>query len=262
MPFTQEELKDYEKKIRQLPLEELYEILEVLQKDPTSERIDIVQKRIAELGGSLETEQDSEESAAPPPKKWILAVLAIVETCFVAIMIMAKIKAEASPIGLLIDDAFLNNVARHEYYQILFDTFLIPTICIGAATGFYAYALYVQSQRIYSSKDYKKIVYPVCLAAMLILVSELVDLPSIDDEKSNIYIQTVVQKKERHYRISTNKYYLYFSNGACLKVSNSQYDNTKTGQRLYTIYQGKNIIKAMPMDRIVLKVHAQDLEKK
>ena len=57
MPFTQEYLKDYEEKIRQLPLEELYDIISLIRDDPikaddTQERVRIVEKRIEELENS------------------------------------------------------------------------------------------------------------------------------------------------------------------------------------------------------------------
>lgn len=42
-------LQDYENQIRKLPLDELYEVLDIVKKDKTSERIDIVNKRIGEL---------------------------------------------------------------------------------------------------------------------------------------------------------------------------------------------------------------------
>lgn len=57
MPFTQEYLKDYEEKIRQLPLEELHDILSLIRDNPikaddTPERVQIVEKRIEELENS------------------------------------------------------------------------------------------------------------------------------------------------------------------------------------------------------------------
>lgn len=42
-------LKDYESQIKKLPLDELYEVLDIIKKDKTPERIDIVNKRIREL---------------------------------------------------------------------------------------------------------------------------------------------------------------------------------------------------------------------
>ncbi len=42
-------LKDYESQIRKFPLDELYEVLDIIKKDKTPERIDIVNKRIREL---------------------------------------------------------------------------------------------------------------------------------------------------------------------------------------------------------------------
>lgn len=50
-PNNEAYLKDYEAKIRELPLDELYEILEQIEthplyKDKTPERINIVKKRI------------------------------------------------------------------------------------------------------------------------------------------------------------------------------------------------------------------------
>ena len=50
MPFTQEYLKEYEEKIRQLPLEELYDILNLIRDDSfnaddSPERVKIVEKR-------------------------------------------------------------------------------------------------------------------------------------------------------------------------------------------------------------------------
>ena len=271
MPFSQEYLKDYKEKIRQLPLEELYEIMEIIQNDPTKERFNIVKKRIEELtnepftelsseksGDNQETEQGIKNSTGTkPPKVWILALLAIIETCFIVIVIVAKIKAEANSIGLLIDEAFLNSVAQCEYYQTLFKTFLVPSICLGAATGFYAYALYVRTKRIYSSKDYKKIVYPLCLIAMAILFPELSDLPSISSEKPSVYVERVIDKKEFHHKSTPNRHYLYFSSGSRLKVSGFQYSNTKIDQSHFTIYQGNTIIKALPTEKYTLKVQAQ-----
>ncbi len=54
MSFSKEYFKDYEEKIRQLPLEELYDILSLIRDDPfkadgTPERVKIVEKRIREL---------------------------------------------------------------------------------------------------------------------------------------------------------------------------------------------------------------------
>ena len=56
MAFSEEYLKDYENKIRKLPVEELYEILEMIRDDPfkaddSPERIQIIEKRIIELTG-------------------------------------------------------------------------------------------------------------------------------------------------------------------------------------------------------------------
>ena len=257
MPFSQEYLKDYKEKIRQLPLEELYEIMEIIQNDPTKERFNIVKKRIEELTNEPFTELSSEESGdnqeteqgiknstgTKPPKVWILALLAIIETCFIVIVIV------------------LNSVAQYEYYQTLFKTFLVPSICLGTATGFYAYALYVRTKRIYSSKDYKKIVYPLCLIAMAILFPELSDLPSISSEKPSVYVERVIDKKEFHHKSTPNRHYLYFSSGSRLKVSSFQYSNTKIDQSHFTIYQGNTVIKALPTEKYTLKVQAQPPKK-
>jgi hypothetical protein len=56
MAFSREYLKDYESKIRELPVEELYDILSQIrdhafQADDSPERIRIVEKRIIELTG-------------------------------------------------------------------------------------------------------------------------------------------------------------------------------------------------------------------
>ncbi len=63
MSFTQEYLRDYEEKIRQLPLEELYDILSLIRDDPfkaddTPERVKIVENRIRELDSNYINEQD------------------------------------------------------------------------------------------------------------------------------------------------------------------------------------------------------------
>jgi len=265
MSFSEEYLKDYKQKIHQLPLDELYEVMETIQNDSSNERINIVKRRIEELtnepftelsaeeiNSQPESKQNKKDSATPAPKKRILAILAIIETCLITIMIVAKAKAEADPLGFLIDDAFLKSIAQHVFYESLFEILLIPSICFGAATGLYAYELYVKTQRIYSSKDYKKIVYPLCLIAMLVSLPEIPDLPPMSNEKSTIYVETVNNKEIHYRRSSANKYYLYFSSGSRLIVSSYQYDNTKIGQAYYTIYQGNIIIKALPMDRYVL----------
>lgn len=63
MPFTQEYLKEYEEKIRQLPLEELYDILNLIRDDSfkaddSPERVKIVEKRIRELDSNYLNELD------------------------------------------------------------------------------------------------------------------------------------------------------------------------------------------------------------
>lgn len=53
-------LKAYEEQIRTLPLDELYEVLDIIKKDPSRERIDIVEKRIQELEEHPEREEPQE----------------------------------------------------------------------------------------------------------------------------------------------------------------------------------------------------------
>lgn len=47
--FTEEFLKSYEEQIRKLPLDELYEVMDIIKKDSSPERINIVKARIREL---------------------------------------------------------------------------------------------------------------------------------------------------------------------------------------------------------------------
>ena len=49
--FTEDYLKDYEEQIRKLPLDELYEVLDIIEKDDSPERQNIVKARIAEIEG-------------------------------------------------------------------------------------------------------------------------------------------------------------------------------------------------------------------
>lgn len=63
MKFTQEYLKNYEEKIQKLPLEELYDILDLIRDDPfkaddSPERVKIVEKRIKELDSNVINEQE------------------------------------------------------------------------------------------------------------------------------------------------------------------------------------------------------------
>jgi len=51
-PFTEEFLKNYEEQIRKLPLDELYEVMDIIKKDTSPERINIVKVRIQELEAS------------------------------------------------------------------------------------------------------------------------------------------------------------------------------------------------------------------
>lgn len=57
-----EYLKAYEEQIRTLPLDELYEVLDIIKRDPSRERIDIVEKRIQELEGTTFVEKKIEKS--------------------------------------------------------------------------------------------------------------------------------------------------------------------------------------------------------
>lgn len=54
--FTEEYLKDYKEQIRKLPFDELYEVLDIIRKDDSPERQNIVKTRIAELENKEETE--------------------------------------------------------------------------------------------------------------------------------------------------------------------------------------------------------------
>lgn len=55
--FTEEYLKIYKEQIRRLPLDELYEVLDIIRKDDSPERQNIVKTRIAEI--------ENEENAEP-----------------------------------------------------------------------------------------------------------------------------------------------------------------------------------------------------
>lgn len=59
--FTEDYLKDYKEQIRKLPLDELYEVLDIIRKDDSPERQDIVKARIAEI----EDEEDSNSNFTP-----------------------------------------------------------------------------------------------------------------------------------------------------------------------------------------------------
>ncbi|WP_173475571.1 hypothetical protein [Fibrobacter succinogenes] len=92
MPFSQEYLKDYEAKIRQLPLEELYDILSLIRDDPfkaddSPERVKIVEKRIKELcdnpnclltDSKLNDKLETEYQKTPHPKSFILKLLGFI----------------------------------------------------------------------------------------------------------------------------------------------------------------------------------------
>lgn len=70
--FTVEYLKNYEKQIRQLPLDELYEIMDIIRKDESSERRKIVERRIRELDendADLLLEKESRKKNAAEAKK-------------------------------------------------------------------------------------------------------------------------------------------------------------------------------------------------
>ena len=54
--FSEDYLKDYKEQIRKLPLDELYEVLDIIRKDDSPERQDIVKARIEELENKEEIE--------------------------------------------------------------------------------------------------------------------------------------------------------------------------------------------------------------
>ena len=58
-PFTEEFLKNYEEQIRKLPLDELYEVMDIIKKDSSPERINIVKARIKELDPAERKAQDN-----------------------------------------------------------------------------------------------------------------------------------------------------------------------------------------------------------
>ena len=61
--FTEEYLKGYKEQIRKLPLDELYEVLDIIRKDDSPERQNIVKARIAEIEDE-ENETDAEHNFA------------------------------------------------------------------------------------------------------------------------------------------------------------------------------------------------------
>ena len=74
MAFTKEYLKDYEAKIHKLPLEELYDILNLIRDDPfkaddSPERVKIVEKRIRELDSNYINEQDKDPLGLIPTEE-------------------------------------------------------------------------------------------------------------------------------------------------------------------------------------------------
>ncbi len=112
MPFTQEYLKDYEEKIRKLPLEELYDILSLIRDDPfkaddSPERVKIVENRIRELDSNYINEQDKtpislipteelnnkleeEFQKKPHPKSSALAAIGLILALFGFILLASR----------------------------------------------------------------------------------------------------------------------------------------------------------------------------
>lgn len=112
MPFSQEYLKDYDAKIRQLPLEELYDILSLIRDDPfkaddSPERVKIVEKRIRELDSNYINEQDKdpiglipteelnekleeEFKKKPHPKTAIIEIIGFISTLLGLLLIPAR----------------------------------------------------------------------------------------------------------------------------------------------------------------------------
>ena len=112
MPFSQEYLNDYEKKIRQLPLEELLDILDLIRDDPfkaddSPERVKIVEKRIRELDSNYINEQDKtpislipteelnnrlevEFKKKPHPKSTVIQIIGFVSALFGFLFIPAR----------------------------------------------------------------------------------------------------------------------------------------------------------------------------
>ena len=64
--FTEEYLKGYKEQICKLPLDELYEVLDIIRKDDSPERQDIVKARIAEIEVE-EDETDAKQNFEPNP---------------------------------------------------------------------------------------------------------------------------------------------------------------------------------------------------
>ena len=118
MPFSQEYLKDYEEKIRQLPLEELYDILNLIRDDPfkaddSPERVKIVEKRIRELDSNYINEQDKdpiglipteelnekleeEFKKKPHPKSAIIEIIGFISTLLGLLLIPARNEKDLS----------------------------------------------------------------------------------------------------------------------------------------------------------------------
>ncbi|MBR3072723.1 hypothetical protein [Fibrobacter sp.] len=99
MPFTQEYLKDYEEKIRKLPLEELYDILSLIRDDPfkaddSPERVKIVENRIRELDliptEELNNKLEEEFQKKPHPKSSALAAIGLILALFGFILLASR----------------------------------------------------------------------------------------------------------------------------------------------------------------------------
>lgn len=270
MPFTKEYLKDYEEKIRKLPLEELYDILSVIRDNPfkaddTLERVNIVEKRIEELENKPQSKGKSNSSTRKyyniPYKKSILIVCTIIEICAIATIIIASEKAKPYHIGFVIDEIFLDNLAKGEFYRTIQSAAISFSLLFGIATGYYAYGRYKTLNK-QPLNDPQKLFWGIILlpiVAVALSLPRILELPTRNAEKPRVQIEKVIDKKSSRHRRGGTSYYLIFSSRSKQQVSQSNFESTPLGKRYYTFYQGDIFIGSLTEERFVLKVPAKDL---
>ena len=187
-------------------------------------------------------------------KKWILISAIVFEVCLVVVFIAAGEKALSYRLGFIIDQTFLENLAKAEFYETLRHGVMAFGLFFLAAILFYAWGLSRSKEELKKIKGLGPFGGAVIfvVTAFAFAFSDLHELPTRSTER--VYVQTETLKFKNVWRYKSGKsYYLMFNSGNDLRVGSKRYDSARIGSRYYTFYQGDILIQALLTDKYILK---------
>lgn len=188
--------------------------------------------------------------------KDILKGFGILEIILLLVAIVTKLqKMPYKPQGYLIDNEFLRNLVRYNYYNDFQNAFGILFLFASAAYIFYVVG-YVKAKRKTLSSSLETAILKIfpcfLLAGVLLCGLQIKEGLSTDFDLPTYAKTEILIAKNEHQNRRSKSFVFTFSNGVTKEVQKKEYLETPINRVFYIAYLGNTPIGFFPADKYQL----------